>query len=858
VQQVILDTQDHGNIARRISIAENGMTRQLLESDRPLVLNHIAAAVSESALATEMGLYSAIGSVLGSYEQPTGVVWLGSRQPRDWQERDVSLLSILANQCGQALESARLFQSEQSRRRFADTLREVAQTLTSVLALDQVTALILEQLQRVVPYDTAALLLIDGDVVRITATRGFAEAVRPAIEKASFKLAEDANMELIVQTRRPLVVDDAQAAPDFVPMEGSEHIHGWIGAPLLIDDEVIGLLTVDSSVVGAYTEEDAQLAFALASLAAQAIRNGRLFEEVRRFAAELEQRVVERTAALADANAQLSAEKERLQAVHAITLDLSESLDLEETLTKSLGLASRAVGVNRGSIMLRDQQTKTLICRAVLTNDGAVRSTSIPISFNRGPGLVGWVIEHQEAISVPDVRRDKRWLREEGRADEVRSVVAIPLGTKDETLGVLMLTSPKVNYFSQAQIQLMTTIANEIAIVIHNAELYSYINDQSLRVYELLEQQREETSKNQAILQSVTEGVIVLDEAQRVVLFNPAAEQVLNIPAAFALHQPLSHLKDYGEPSSQTQQADLIYAGLREGLLALDESGKSHAQILDLPEQTIALNFAAVVRPDGIRYGSVAVLRDVTREIEADRAKRDFISSVSHELRTPLTSIKGYVDLLLLGAAGPLGEGQQSFLSVVKNNANRLMDLINDILEIGRIDADKIKLNFERVDIGAIFQDALQTMRAEIERKSTNIRIDVQPELPQIPADLRRVTQVVLNLVSNAVKYTYPGAQVVLRAFVNPASLLQVDVEDDGVGISPEQQVHLFRRFYRADNPLRDEVGGTGLGLSIAKSFVELHGGEMWVKSESGKGSTFSFMLPLTQPEQFEPTETTS
>jgi signal transduction histidine kinase len=278
---------------------------------------------------------------------------------------------------------------------------------------------------------------------------------------------------------------------------------------------------------------------------------------------------------------------------------------------------------------------------------------------------------------------------------------------------------------------------------------------------------------------------------------------------------------------------------------------------LPMPARSIAMNFASVVRPDGIRHGSVAVLRDVTREIEADRAKRDFISSVSHELRTPLTSIKGYVDLLLLGAAGPLGEGQQSFLSVVKNNANRLMDLINDILEIGRIDADKIRLNFESVSLGDIFQDVLQTMRAEIERKSTIVKVDIEPDLPHIPADLRRVTQVVLNLVSNAVKYTYPGAHVTLRAFINPAGLLQTDIEDDGVGILPEQQQHLFRRFYRADNPLRDEVGGTGLGLSIAKSFVELHGGEMWVQSESGKGSTFSFMLPLTQPEQPETDETT-
>jgi signal transduction histidine kinase len=262
------------------------------------------------------------------------------------------------------------------------------------------------------------------------------------------------------------------------------------------------------------------------------------------------------------------------------------------------------------------------------------------------------------------------------------------------------------------------------------------------------------------------------------------------------------------------------------------------------------MNFAAVVRPDGVRYGSVAVLRDVTREIEADRAKRDFISSVSHELRTPLTSIKGYVDLLLLGAAGPIGEGQLSFLGVVKNNANRLMDLINDILEIGRIDADKIKLSFEQVSIDNVFQDVLQTLRAEIDRKSLSVQLDMREELPQITADLRRLTQVVLNVVSNAVKYTYAQGRVTLRAFVNPAGLLQIEVEDNGVGISPEQQQYLFRRFYRADNPLRDEVGGTGLGLSIAKSFVELHGGEMWVQSESGVGSTFSFILPVTQPEQ--------
>src|SRR5581483_8668619 len=185
------------------------------------------------------------------------------------------------------------------------TLREVAQTLTSVLALDEITTLILDQLKRVVPYDTASLMIREGDMLRIEATRGFSEALRETIEQSTFSLLEDKTMARIVETRQPAVVDDAQAENYFVPMEGTEHIHGWIGAPLLIDDQVIGLLTVDSKDIGRYGEEDAQLTFALASLAAQAIRNSRLFEEVRGFAAELEARVNERTAALAEANNQV-------------------------------------------------------------------------------------------------------------------------------------------------------------------------------------------------------------------------------------------------------------------------------------------------------------------------------------------------------------------------------------------------------------------------------------------------------------------------------------------------------------------------------------------------------------------------
>ncbi|MFO7167169.1 MAG: ATP-binding protein, partial [Chloroflexota bacterium] len=491
-------------------------------------------------------------------------------------------------------------------------------------------------------------------------------------------------------------------------------------------------------------------------------------------------------------------------------------------------------------------------CRAVLASDGTVQATNIPISFAHGEGLSGWVMREQQPVCIADVHADERWLHEEGRADEVRSVIAAPLMTQDGPSGVLMLSSPKVNSFSQEQVQLLATIANEVAIVIHNATLYTVINEIAMERGELWAQQREENSKNQAILQSLGEGVMVLDERQRVVLYNAAAEQILAIPADSLVGQPLTQLLKHSGSDTSSQRAEVMFEGLRQGLEALKEQARNHNRLMELPspDQTIALNFAPWVDHRGNLYGSVVVLRDITREIEADRAKRDFISSVSHELRTPLTSIKGYVDLLLLGAAGQLSEGQLSFLSVVKNNANRLMDLINDILEIGRIDANKIQLAFEQVHIEHIFQDVLQTLQAEIDRKQLAVTTSVADDVPPITADPRRLTQVVLNLLSNAVKYTYPGGRIGLRASMNPAGLVQVDVEDNGVGISPEQQQHLFRRFYRADNPLRDEAGGTGLGLSIAKSLVELHGGEMWVESETGKGSTFSFIVPVVQPEQ--------
>jgi signal transduction histidine kinase len=229
---------------------------------------------------------------------------------------------------------------------------------------------------------------------------------------------------------------------------------------------------------------------------------------------------------------------------------------------------------------------------------------------------------------------------------------------------------------------------------------------------------------------------------------------------------------------------------------------------------------------------------------ESLRARRQFISTVSHELRTPLTPIGGFVDMLLMGVAGKLNSDQEAFLHTIKSNTQRMTALVDDLLEVGRLESGRVTLNRAPLDLRRTIADMVEMLRPELLRKEMELTLDIAPGLPSIDADGKRIGQVLANLLSNAIKYTYPRGKIAIQAFARTDGQIEVRVADTGVGLSAEQQPQLFTPFYRADSPLRDEVGGTGLGLHIAKSFVELHGGTIWVESEAGVGSTFAFSLP--------------
>lgn len=843
---------DRGEVveAKSLGFRLDGLTGQLLKSDQPLAIRDFPSLdpTITSDQIRQQGVRSALGVVITSHDERLGVLWVASRMPQEWNKRQIAFISILANQAGQALKSAQLYQLEQQRRRLADTLRDVAQSFTSTLALPEIQTLIIDQLQRVVRYDSAVVFLRDPETNRLqmTEARGIGDV---PLREAHFAIDEIALFHDMAIERQPLMCADTLNDPRFAMMhELGWHARSWIGAPLLVDNELVGLLTIGADAPDSYTDEAVEGTFALASQASQAIRNARLFDQISKLAADLEVRVLERTADLARATDQLSEEKERLEAVHAITLELTTQLDLDSIIQRALELISENLGVARGSIMLRDTENGSLLCRAVLYNRGDARAANIPLSFQGSEGLAGWVMRTQEPVNVSDVNEDERWVKEAGRADDVRSVAAVPIKTNDAALGVLVLSSPVEHYFTDSQMNLLGTIASVIASAVSNAQLYNFITELATRNSILLEEQREESSKSAAVFRSVTEGVIVLDPQGQVTLFNPAAEQVLEIPAERLLRQPLNRLHDYGEDDDQRKRAQTLYTGLMTGLKQVQETDKIYSSSLDLtnPNQVIALNIAPVIGPDGQGYGKVIVLRDITREIEADEAKRQFISDVSHELRTPLTAIKGYVDVLLLSGTQTLTSDQVSYLGIIKNNTNRLKALIEDILEFSRPDASK-KLNFTRLSIPEVIDEVVSSLRLEYQRKDMSVEVDAPHDLPTVMADQKRITQVVFNLFSNAVKYTFEGGHIHVRAFLNRANMFQVDVEDTGVGMSPEQRKKLFRPFYRADNPLRDVAGGTGLGLSIAKALIEQHGGEMWVTSEIGKGSTFSFILPLQQ-----------
>ena len=366
-----------------------------------------------------------------------------------------------------------------------------------------------------------------------------------------------------------------------------------------------------------------------------------------------------------------------------------------------------------------------------------------------------------------------------------------------------------------------------------NLELDQRVDERTKDLAEALERERAEASRRQAILEGIADGVIVFDRDGEAVVANPAIGRILDRSSDAIIGSNIARLM--GE---NVVEADLE---MLVDLLGGRELNPSSVKI-NWGDKTLSVSFAPVRAEPHHVVGTVAVFRDFTHEAEIDRMKSDFVSIVSHELRTPLTSIKGYLDLVLMGASGPTSKQQESFLQIAKSNTDRLHGLVSDLLDISRMESGKMELDVQVVSLLQVLKQVSNSMRKEFQDRGLTLTVDVPPELPEILGDPARISQILINLLSNAYKYTSEGGAILQ---VRPGRrALQVDVIDTGVGISLEDQDKLFTPFFRADEQAVRQETGSGLGLTITKSLVEMHGGEMRVTSKPGKGSTFTFTLP--------------
>ena len=361
-------------------------------------------------------------------------------------------------------------------------------------------------------------------------------------------------------------------------------------------------------------------------------------------------------------------------------------------------------------------------------------------------------------------------------------------------------------------------------------ELARALTHMSEEIEKKIEKIRQEGAKLDAVLSSMVEGIMVVNEKGRIVLLNPSLQKFFLVDARPEGKVPLEVI------------ANAKVQAIVDAVVQGQARWASEEIVVNQPmEKILQANAVAILR-SGAPEGAVVVFHDITELRRLEKIRQDFVANVSHELRTPISSIKGYAETLLSGAIDDK-DNARDFVDIIYQNSNRLASLISDLLDLSKIESGKMKMDLVPTDLPPIIERCLGVLKKTIEEKSLSVNIEIAPRLPKALADERRMAQVVLNLLDNAVKYTAEAGSIQIRVF-SAGAHLQVDIADTGVGIPENDLSRIFERFYRVDKSHSRELGGTGLGLSIAKHIVLAHQGQIWAGSTFGKGSTFSFTLP--------------
>ncbi len=823
-----------------VSVEDSRLFQEMIRTEQAISVADVRLDERFPSL-IEPDRLSWLGIPLLAKSELIGVIAMEKTDAGFYTPEHIQAATTFASQAAVSLENARLFEESQRRAGELDQrsqrlqlLNRFSSELGSTLEGDLILNLCLQQFMGALGGSHAAVILVDAHG-RLTLQRELPEtaALLPR------QLPPVLLLERLRESQGIFSTNDAQSEPDLAPLlqsySSGRSVRSLLLVPLATAANLQGWLLLESSDIYRYTASEIELARTIANQSAIAIQNARLFAETRRLTTDLEKRVEERTA-------ELSREHRNSQMLLRVTTELSASLEMGLVLNRTLGVLNESVGAEQ-SIIMMSQTGSRYQAGEKLVDVNALTALE--------KAIARWMSKERIPALADDIHTDARWEMPEAKEAQYSAVLAVPLILGADYQGTLLLLHRQPGTFMVEQAGLVEAAARQISIALSNAEVFNLIRDQSERLGGMLRDQQIEASRSRAILEAVADGVVVTDAKNSVTLFNASAERILELKNADVVGQSLDRFLGLFGRAGRTWSHKIREWSSNPQTAA---EAETYSEQISLENgQVVSVHLAPVAwRNDFL--GTVSIFRDITHEVQVDRLKSEFVANVSHELRTPMTSIKGYVEIMLMGATGELTGQQRHFLDVVKTNTERLSVLVNDLLDISRIEAGRVTLSVQPLSLGKIAEDVAADLhrRSSEENKPIRVEVECADALPPVSGDSERIHQVLAHLVTNGYNYSPENSTVRVKIFPSGEDEIQVDVIDNGIGIEPRDRSRIFQRFYRGDDPLVLATAGTGLGLAISKILVEMHHGRIWFHSNGvrGEGSVFSFSLPVTKSEE--------
>jgi two-component system, NtrC family, sensor kinase len=650
--------------------------------------------------------------------------------------------------------------------------------------------------------------------------------------------------------------------------------------PMVRGDDALGLIAVTSEAPSPFPERQVELLKTFADQAVIAIENVRLFTELETRNRELTQALDRQTAT-----------SEILRVISASRTDLQPVFD---TIVRN---AVRLCGASDGGVYRFDGELVHSVAHDGYTPEQLRQWRATWPKPVTAPSLACRAIKTRSPVRIRDYETESERTMHSPettanmRARGSRSVLAVPMFRQGEVIGAISLAHRDVDAFADTHLELLQTFAAQAVIAIENARLLKELEERTHELTRSVDQLTalgevgravSSTLDLETVLTTIVSRAVQLSELDGGVVFeyDAAAEEFVHraatVGGALAEAPRATRVRKGEGVVGQTaitlqpaQVPDITVSGayesrLREKLISfgvravlavpmLSEDRLvgclvvSRNQVGEFPAETIDLlrTFAtqsALAIQNARLFEEIA---DKGRQLEAaSRHKSEFLANMSHELRTPLNAVIGFSEVLLQRMFGDLNTKQDEYLKDIYASGQHLLSLINDILDLSKIEAGRMELAPAPFHLPSALENAVTLVKERAARHAIALQVDVDPRLGEVVGDERKVKQVLLNLLSNAVKFTPEGGRISLKAGRRDG-MVEIAVTDTGIGIAPEDQAAIFEEFRQVGSDETRKQEGTGLGLTLAKKFVELHGGRIWVQSRVGQGSTFTFTLPV-------------